>query len=215
MTTIGIIGSGNIGTAVARAAIAKGDDVVIANSRGPESLADLVAELGPHAKAGTVADAAAAGDLVLVAIPLAAITALNASDFDGKIVIDANNYYPQRDGQIAELDEESITTSELLQRHLPGAKVVKAFNHIRAAEILTTARPSGAQGRRALIVAGDDQEAKAAVAEFIDAIGFDVLDIGPLSEGWRIQRDTPGYVAQLDRDSLRKALDSAKRYRDM
>lgn len=215
MTTIGIIGSGNIGSAVARAAIAKGDDVVIANSRGPESLKDLVADLGPHATAATVADAAAAGDLVLVAIPLAAITALNAADFDGKIVIDANNYYPQRDGQIAELDDESSTTSELLQRHLPGAKVVKAFNHIMAAEILSTATASGTERRRALIIAGDDQAAKDAVAAFIDAIGFDVLDIGPLAEGWRIQRDTPGYVQRLDRNGLQDAVASAKRYRDM
>ncbi|WP_188897759.1 NADPH-dependent F420 reductase [Microlunatus endophyticus] len=215
MTTIGIIGSGNIGTAVAKAAIAIGEDVVISNSRGPESLADKIAELGPKAKAGTVVEAAAAGDLVLVAIPLAAITALNPADFDGKVVIDANNYYPQRDGQIAELDDESTTTSELLQRQLPGAKVVKAFNHIQAAQILTTATEAGTESRRALIVAGDDQAAKDAVAAFLDAIGFDALDIGPLSEGWRIQRDTPGYVQQLDREGLREAVSQAKRYADM
>jgi len=215
MTTIGIIGSGNIGTAVARAAIGIGDDVVISNSRGPESLTDKVSELGEHAKAGTVAEAAAAGELILVAIPLAAITALDAADFDGKVVIDANNYYPQRDGQIAELDDESTTTSELLQRHLPGAKVVKAFNHIMAAEILSTATEAGTTGRRALIVAGDDQAAKDAVAVFLDAIGFDAVDIGPLAEGWRIQRDTPGYVSRLDRDGLQQAVASAKRYRDM
>ncbi|MBO0810426.1 MAG: NAD(P)-binding domain-containing protein [Microlunatus sp.] len=215
MTTIGIIGSGNIGTAVAQAAIAKDYHVVISNSRGPQSLTEKVAELGPKARAGTVADAAAAGDLVLVAIPLKAIGALDAADFDGKIVIDANNYYPQRDGQIAELDDESTTTSELLQRQLPGAKIVKAFNHIMAAEILSTATAAGTAGRRALIVAGDDQAAKDAVAAFIDAIGFDVLDLGPLAEGWRIQRDTPGYVARLDRAALQDAVGSAKRYRDI
>ena len=215
MTTIGIIGSGNIGTAVAQAAIAIGDDVVISNSRGPESLADKVASLGEHARAGTVAEAAAAGDLVLVAIPLAAIGALEPSDFDGKIVIDANNYYPQRDGQIAELDDESTTSSELLQRQLPGAKVVKAFNHIMAAEILSTATDAGNRDRRALVVAGDDQAAKDTVAVFLDAIGFDALDIGPLAEGWRIQRDTPGYVQRFDRAGLQDAVNSAKRYRDM
>jgi 8-hydroxy-5-deazaflavin:NADPH oxidoreductase len=215
MTTIGIIGSGNIGSAVARAAVAIGDDVVISNSRGPQTLGELVAELGRHASAGTVAEAAAAGDLVLVAIPLRAIGALEPDAFDGKIVIDANNYYPQRDGQIAELDTEAITTSELLQRQLPGAKVVKAFNHIIAAEILSTASAKGTDGRRALIVAGDDQAAKDAVAAFIEAIGFDVVDIGPLAEGWRIQRGTPGYVARLDAGSLRDALAAAKRYRDM
>jgi predicted dinucleotide-binding enzyme len=215
MTTIGIIGSGNIGSAVARAAIAHDQDVVIANSRGPESLQELIGELGPKASAGTVADAAQAGDLVLVAIPLKAVGALQPDPFDGKIVIDANNYYPQRDGQIAELDDESTTTSELLQRQLPGAKVVKAFNHIMAAEILSTASEAGTAGRRALIVAGDDQHAKEAVARFIDAIGFDVVDIGRLSEGWRIQRDTPGYVARLDAAALQQAVESAKRYRDM
>jgi predicted dinucleotide-binding enzyme len=215
MTTIGIIGSGNIGSSVARAAIAHDYDVVIANSRGPESLQDLIAELGPRAAAATVADAAQAGDLVLVAIPLKAIGALPPEPFDGKIVMDANNYYPQRDGQIAELDDESTTSSELLQRQLPGAKVVKAFNHIMSAEILSTASAAGTPGRRALIVAGDDQEAKDAVARFIDTIGFDVVDIGKLSEGWRIQRDTPGYVGRLDAAGLRQAVESAKRYRDM
>ncbi|QGN33576.1 NADPH-dependent F420 reductase [Microlunatus sp. Gsoil 973] len=215
MTTIGIIGSGNIGSTVARAAIAHDYDVVIANSRGPQSLQDLVGELGPKAAAGTVEEAARAGDLVLVAIPLKAIGALPPEPFDGKIVIDANNYYPQRDGQIAELDDESTTTSELLQRQLPGAKVVKAFNHIMAPEILSTATDPGTSGRRALIVAGDDQAAKDEVAAFIDTIGFDVLDIGELAEGWRIQRDTPGYVGRLDSAGLRQSVEAAKRYRDM
>ncbi|SDS07512.1 NADPH-dependent F420 reductase [Microlunatus soli] len=215
MATIGIIGSGNIGSVVARAAIGIGDDVVIANSRGPESLRDLVSELGPRATAGTVAEAAAAADLVLVAIPLKAIGALDPADFDGKIVIDADNYYPQRDGRIAELDDESTTTSELLQRQLPGARVVKAFNHIRAAEIISAASARGTADRRALIVAGDDQSAKDRVAAFIDAIGFDVLDLGPLAEGWRIQRDTPAYVAPLDLAGLRDGIAKAQRYRDM
>jgi predicted dinucleotide-binding enzyme len=130
-------------------------------------------------------------------------------------VIDTGNYYPQRDGHIAELDDESTTTSELLQAQLREARVVKAFNHIRAAEILTTARPAGTPGRRALVVAGDDQAAKDQVAAFIDAIGFDVLDAGPLREGWRIQRDTPGYVQQRDLAGLKADLAAAKRYRDM
>ena len=215
MTTIGVIGSGNIGSAVARAAIGHGYEVVISNSRGPESLTDLVAELGPQARAGTTAEAVEAGDLVLVAIPLKSISDLDPAPFAGKVVIDANNYYPQRDGQIAALDDESTTTSELLQAHLADAKVVKAFNHIRAAEILTTARPVGALGRRALVVAGDDQAAKDQVAGFIDTIGFDVLDIGRLSEGWRIQRDTPGYTQERDIAGLKADVAAAKRYRDM
>jgi predicted dinucleotide-binding enzyme len=215
MTTIGIVGSGNIGSSVARAAIDHGYDVVISNSRGPESLAGLVADLGPRARAGTTAEAVRGGDLVLVAVPLKSIADLEPAPFAGKIVMDANNYYPHRDGQIAALDDESTTTSELLQAHLADARVVKAFNHIHAAEILTTARPAGARDRRALVVAGDDQSAKDEVAAFIDAIGFDVLDVGPLSEGWRIQRDTPGYVQHRDRAGLEADVAAAKRYRDM
>jgi predicted dinucleotide-binding enzyme len=215
MSTIGIVGSGNIGSAVARAAVDHGYEVVISNSRGPETLTELVSDLGDRARAGTTAEAVGAGDLVLVAIPLKSIGDLDPEPFAGKVVIDANNYYPQRDGQIAELDDESTTTSELLQARLAGAKVVKAFNHIFAAEILTTAKPAGTSGRRALAIAGDDQAAKDQVAAFIDAIGFDVLDLGPLSEGWRIQRDTPGYTAQRDREGLKAAVAAAKRYRDM
>lgn len=215
MSTVGIVGAGNIGTAVAKAALGHGYDVVIANSRGPETLTGLVAELGPLAKAGTVAEAASRGDLVVVAVPLKNVADLHPAPFAGKTVVDANNYYPQRDGQIAELDDESTTTSELVQHHLAGARVVKAFNHIPAAEILSTARPAGASDRRALIVAGDDGTARAQVAAFLDSIGFDVLDLGPLSEGWRIQRDTPGYVQNLNRTDLATKAAEARRYRDM
>ena len=215
MTVIGLVGSGEIGSSVARAALDHGYEVVISNSRGPESLTGLVGDLGPQARAGTTADAVRAGDLVLVAIPLKNIFDLDPAPFTGKIVIDADNYYPQRDGQIPALDDESTTTSELLQAHLPKAKVVKAFNHIVAAEILSTAQPAGLPGRRALVVAGDDQAAKDQVAAFIDAIGFDVLDLGQLSEGWRIQRDTPGYTQHRDLAGLRADVAAAKRYADM
>jgi 8-hydroxy-5-deazaflavin:NADPH oxidoreductase len=215
VTTIGIVGSGNIGSSVARAALEHGYEVVISNSRGPETLTELVAELGPKAVAGTTADAVGAGDLVLVAIPLKNISDLDPAPFAGKVVIDANNYYPQRDGQIAALDDESTTSSELLQAHLAEAKVVKAFNHIMAAQILSTAQPAGVPNRRALVIAGDDQAAKDQVAAFVDAIGFDVLDVGALGEGWRIQRDTPGYVQQRDLAGLRADVAAAKRYREM
>jgi len=215
VTVIGLVGSGEIGSSVARAALDHGYEVVISNSRGPESLTGLVGDLGPQARAGTTTDAVRAGDLVLVAIPLKNIFDLDPAPFTGKIVIDADNYYPQRDGQIPALDDESTTTSELLQAHLPKAKVVKAFNHIVAAEILSTAQPAGLPGRRALVVAGDDQAAKDQVAAFIDAIGFDVLDLGQLSEGWRIQRDTPGYTQHRDLAGLRADVAAAKRYADM
>ena len=130
MTTIGLIGSGHIGSTVARLAVDAGHDVVLSNSRGPETLADLVAELGPRARAATAAEAAAAGDIVVVTIPLKAYREVPVEPLRGKIVIDTNNYYPQRDGHIAELDDGSTTSSELLQEHLPESHVVKAFNNI-------------------------------------------------------------------------------------
>jgi predicted dinucleotide-binding enzyme len=215
MATIGLIGAGHIGSQVARLAVKSGYDVVISNSRGPETLADLVKDLGPKACAGTVKEAAQAGEIVVVTIPLKAYGSVPAPPLAGKIVIDTNNYYPERDGQIRELDDESTTTAELLQAHLPKSKVVKAFNHIYAAELTTHGQPAGTKNRRALVIAGDDPGAKAAVAHLIDQFGFDVVDAGPLSEGWRIQRDTPGYGPRRNTDELRRDLAAAKRYREM
>ena len=212
MPTIGLIGAGHIGSQVARLAVANGYDVVVSNSRGPETLSSLVAELGPKARAATAAEAARAGDIVVVSIPLKNYKWVPVEPLAGKIVIDTNNYYPQRDGHIAALDDESTTTSELLQEHLPASKVVKAFNHIYAAELTTHGQPAGTKGRRALVIAGDDPEAKAVVALLLDQFGFDAVDAGPLKEGWRIQRDTPGYGPRRTAEELRKDLAAAKRY---
>ena len=211
-TTIGLIGAGHIGSQLARLAVRTGHDVVICNSRGPETLSALVAELGPKARAATPVEAARAGDTVVVSIPLKNYRSVPVEPLAGKIVIDTNNYYPQRDGHIAELDDESTTTSELLQAHLPASKVVKAFNHIYAAELTTHGQPSGSKNRRALVIAGDDPDAKATVARLIDGFGFDTVDAGPLKEGWRIQRDTPGYGPRRTAEELRKDLAAAKRY---
>jgi predicted dinucleotide-binding enzyme len=215
MATIGLIGAGHIGSQLARLAVAHGYDVVISNSRGPSTLAPLVAELGPHARAGTPTEAAEAGDIVVVTIPLRAVGGVPVEPLKGKTVIDTNNYYPQRDGHIPELDRESTTTAELLQRHLPASNVVKAFNHIYAAALTTDGQPKGTPNRRALVIAGDDPAAKRVVADMIDRFGFDVLDAGPLKEGWRIQRDTPGYGPRRTLDELRRDLAAAQRYRDM
>ena len=215
MATIGLIGAGNIGSQLARLAVKNGHDVVVSNSRGPETLAGLVKELGPRARAGTPADAAKAGDIVVVTIPLKSVAQLPVDPLAGKIVIDTNNYYPQRDGHIAELDNETTTTAELLQAHLPQSKVVKAFNHIYAAALTTDGQPPGTKDRRALVVAGDDRDAKATVARLIDQFGFDVVDVGPLKEGWRIQRDTPGYGPRRNAEELRRDLAAAKRYAAM
>lgn len=221
MTTLGLIGSGHIGSGIARLAVAAGYDVVLSNSRGPDTLADLVAELGPKARAATPAEAAAAGDLVVVTVPLKAYREVPVEPLRGKVVIDTNNYYPQRDGQIAELDDESTTVSELLQAHLPESHVVKAFNNVPAAEMVNLAKPAGDPDRSVLAIAGDDAEAKKTATGFLDAIGFDAYDVGPLAEGWRYQRDTKAYGVfsqpgrPVKEDWLRKGLDAAVRYRDM
>ena len=214
MKTLGLIGAGHIGSQVARLAVRSGYDVVISNSRGPETLSDLVAELGPKARAATVHDAAKAGDIVVVTIPLKNYRSVPVEPLAGKIVIDTNNYYPQRDGHIAELDNETTTTSELLQAHLPSSKIVKAFNHIYAAQLTTDGTAVGTKNRRALVIAGNDRDAKATVARLLDQFGFDTVDAGPLSEGWRIQRDTPGYGPRRTAEELRKDLAAAKRYAD-
>lgn len=211
MTTIGLIGAGHIGSQLARAAIANGHDVVLSNSRGPETLADLVAELGPSARAGTPAEAAEAADIAVVTTPVSAIGSVPVEPLVGKPVIDTNNYYSQRDGVIAELEDGSLTSAELLQRHLVGANVVKAFNHIQSAAITAEAQEAGTPDRRALAVASDDDSAKATVAAFIDSIGFDVVDLGALAEGWRVQPNTPGYGPRLTADELRVAAQTATR----
>ena len=209
--TIGLIGAGHIGGQLARLAVEHGYDVVVSNSRGPETLTDLVRELGPRARAGTVAQAAEAGDIVVVTIPLKSIGDVPGAPLAGKIVIDTNNYYPERDGHIPELDREQTTTAELLQRRLPSSKVVKAFNHIYAAELTTHGQPAGTPNRRALAIAGNDAEARTVVAQLIDQFGFDVVDMGGLAESWRIQRDTPGYGPRRTAEELRRDLAAAQR----
>jgi 8-hydroxy-5-deazaflavin:NADPH oxidoreductase len=221
MTTLGLIGSGLIGSGIARLAVAAGYDVVLSNSRGPETLADLVAELGPKARAATPAEAGAAGDLVVVSVPLKAYRQVPVEPLRGKVVIDTNNYYPQRDGQIPELDDESTTVSELLQAHLPESHVVKCFNNVPASGMVPLAKPSGDRDRSVLAIAGDDAGAKQTVTGFLDDIGYDAHDVGPLAEGWRYQRDTKAYAVfsqpgrPVEEDWLRKGLDAAVRYRDM
>jgi len=214
MATIGLIGAGHIGSQLARLAVKNGHDVVVSNARGPDTLAGLIKELGPRARAGTPAEAAAAGDIVVVTIPLKNYRTVPVAPLAGKIVIDTNNYYPQRDGHIAELDSETTTTAELLQAHLPQSKVVKAFNHIYAASLTTEGQPPGTKNRRALVIAGDDPDARATVARLIDQFGFDVVDAGALKEGWRIQRDTPGYGPRRNAEELRRDLAAASRYAD-
>ncbi|MFG3341682.1 NADPH-dependent F420 reductase [Glycomyces sp. NPDC048151] len=231
MSTIGFIGSGNIGGTIARLAVAAGHDVVLSNRRGPDSLAGLVAELGPKARAATPAEAAAAGEFVVVTVPLSAYKAVPVEELRGKVVIDTNNYYPQRDGRIAELDDESTTTSELLQAHLPESFVVKGFNNIFFKHIADLARENSDE-RSVMLIAGDDANAKKTATVFLDSIGWDAYDVGPLAEGWRFQRDLPAYgipyfaekpsggsfdvpPKQATAADFEPALKAAKRYRDL
>ncbi|MGH9216031.1 MAG: NADPH-dependent F420 reductase [Acidimicrobiales bacterium] len=211
MTIIGLIGAGHIGSQLARLAVANGYDVVVSNSRGPDTLGDLVVELGDHARADTAERAAAAADVAVVSIPLKNVDKVPVAPLGGKVVIDTSNYYPARDGQIAALDEGRTTVSQLLQDHLPESRVVKAFNSQLAAELTTDGAPPGTPGRRALAVFGDDDAATATVASMIDDFGFDAVDGGQLSEGWRIQAGTPAYGQRRTADELRADLAAATR----
>jgi predicted dinucleotide-binding enzyme len=211
MTTIGIIGAGHIGSQVARAAITAGYDVVISNSRGPETLADLVEELGPRARAATATEAAAAGDFAVVTVPLKNYTRVPVAELAGKVVIDTNNYYFERDGHIAELDDGTATVTGLLQAHLPTSRVAKGFNAIEFGDITTDGTPAGTAGRRALATASDFDDAAALATAFYSEVGFDTVNIGPLSESWRVDRGQPAYGARGDVDEITALLAQATR----
>jgi 8-hydroxy-5-deazaflavin:NADPH oxidoreductase len=193
MTTVGFIGSGHIGGTVARLSVAAGYRVILSNSRGPQTLSELAGELGSLAAAGTAEQAAGGGDIVVVSIPFHAYPSVPAAPLAGQPVIDTCNYYPQRDGQVAELDSRSVTSSELIQRHLAAARVVKAFNNIFYQHLLSLSRPSGAADRSYLPIAGDDADAKAEVTTFLDAIGYGAVDVGTLADSWRQEPGTPVY----------------------
>src|ERR1017187_3885592 len=198
---IGLIGAGSIGSTLAELAIEHGHDVVLSNSRGPETLAGL----GGRASAATAAEAAAAGDLVVVTIPLKNYRQVPVAELAGKTVVDTNNYYPPRDGQIPELDSGATTSSELLAAHLPAARIVKAFNTLYFKDLGSRGGPAGTPDRRALPIAGDDAGAKRVVTALIEEFGFDVVDAGGLAEGRRFEPGSPAYGAVLDAGGLSAA----------
>jgi predicted dinucleotide-binding enzyme len=211
MTTIGIIGAGHIGSQIARKAVELGYDVVISNSRGPETLTELVTELGPKARAATPAEAAAVGDFAVVTVPLRNYRDIPVEPLAGKVVIDTNNYYWERDGRIPALDNGEATTSGLLQEHLPESKVAKGFNHIMAKEITTDGSPAGTPNRRALATASDYPEAAEQVTRLYDEFGFDTVNIGLLDDSWRVERDRPAYVIRQNEAELKENLAKAPR----
>lgn len=196
---IGIIGSGNIGATAARLFARAGHEVAVSNSRGGAGLEALVGELGGGARATGVEEAARFGEVVLVAIPFGRYETLPAEAFGGKIVIDAGNYYPERDGRFARLDDGETTSSELVAAHLKGARLVKAFNTIWF-EHLAKQGDAGlpVEDRRAIFIAGDDEEAKRTVARLVEEVGFAAVDTGSLREGGRRQQvGAPVYNREL------------------
>lgn len=206
---IGIIGAGYVGREVGKKAVAAGHQVMLSNSRGPQTLFSL--KVGVGCETGTVEEAIAFGDVVIIAMPFPAYATLDPALLSGKIVFDAANYYHERDGHIAALDNKETTTSEIIATHLPGARIVKALNAIRMIDLETHGKPKGAADRVALPIAGDDAEAKALVAELQEQFGFDSVDVGALAEGWRFERDRPAYCTLLNTAELKKALAETQR----
>jgi len=205
---IGVIGAGHIGSNAARLFVKAGNQVVISNSRGPQTLEDLVEELGDNATAGTVEQARDFGEIVFISIPLGKYTDLPTEGWEDKIVIDSNNYYPDRDGNMPELDNGETTSSELLLRHLRGARLVKGFNTIWFEHLKTQGNTElPLEARRAIFIAGDDSDAKAVVAKLIEDIGFAAVDTGFLAEGGKSQQPgTAIYNKELTAAEAAKAV---------
>ena len=205
---IGVIGAGNIGGTLTQRLTELGHEVAVANSRGPETLTELASRTG--ATPAEVSDAVRQAEVVVVAVPLRAVPELPATEFQGRVVVDANNYYPQRDGDLPEVADRSITSSRWVADRLPGARVVKAFNTIAAEPLRTSGAPAGSANRIALPVAGDDPEATRVVHELVEQLGFDAVAAGTLDESWRQQPDTPVYGADLDAEGVRAGLAAAR-----
>lgn len=208
---IGIIGAGHIGGVLTRRLTELGHDVTVANSRGPETLKELASETG--ARAGTVTEAAEDKEVVIVTVPEKSVPELPKGLFTHSraVIVDTGNYYPQRDGKIAEI-ESGTTESRWVSEQL-GTPVVKAFNTMVAKHLLENGRPAGDRERLALPIAGDDPNAKAVVSRLIDELGFDAVDAGGIDDSWRQQPGTPVYAADLPADRARRALSEARQQR--
>ncbi len=204
---IGIIGTGHVGGTLADKFVAAGHQVAVSNAHGPASLGRMVTELGGHAQPATVPEAARFGEVAVVAIPFGRYRDLPAPEFAGRIVVDCTNYYPERDGHIAELDDDRTSSSEIVARHLPGARVVKAFNAMSAEHLRDYEHCGGAEMLYGIPVSADDDAAKRTVMDLVEELGFDPVDAGGLADGGR--RQQPGsdiYLADLPADALRARL---------
>lgn len=211
MTTIGIIGAGNVGQSIAKAAVAHGYDVVLSNTQGPDSLTDVVKKLGPHASAATPEEAAARADLAVVAVPITTIAQVPVEPLEGKVVISTINYFPDRLGHITQIDNGTTTAPGLLQAHLPKSKVVRAFSMINAADMSDDGHPEGDPKRRALALSGDDPDARKIVADLYNQFGFDALDLGGLDQSWRVDAGQKAFVTRQNLAELKQNVANAKR----
>lgn len=204
MTTIAILGAGKVGTVLARLAVAAGYDTLIASSGDPAAIRLVVGVMAPGATATTATDAAGQGDLVVLAIPLGKYRTLPSARLAGKIVVDAMNYWPPTDGLLPEF--EDTPSSPIVAAALPGARLVKALNHLDYHQLDEGARPAGAPDRRAVAIAADDEHATRAVARFVDRLGFDPVIAGPLATGVRFGPGSALFGVSTDRGHAQRLL---------